>query len=120
LLALLELQLEVEQLDQAGLDSMDEERILQFNKVLNGQLAELKRENSQLEQGLMFQFNMPVYTKMTPQGITSILHERKQVMQAEVDQLTQDLVAFQDIKQLKAWLKKYQIPGPQFFYDDGW
>jgi hypothetical protein len=61
-----------------------------------------------------------MYTKMTPQEMISILHERKQEMQAEVDQLTQDLVAFQDIKQLKAWLKTYKIPPPDFYYDDGW
>jgi hypothetical protein len=30
------------------------------------------------------------------------------------------LVAFQDIKQLKAWLKTYKIPPPDFYYDDGW
>jgi hypothetical protein len=120
LLGLLELQLEVEQLDQAGLDSMDEERILQFNKILNGQLAELKHENDELEFGLLVDFSMPMYTKMTPQEMISILHERKQEMQAEVDQLTQDLVAFQDIKQLKAWLKTYKIPPPDFYYDDGW
>jgi hypothetical protein len=120
LLGLLELQLEVEQLDQAGLDSMDEERILQFNKILNGQLAELKHENDELEFNLLIDFSMPMYTKMTPQEMISILQERKQEMQAEIEQLTQDLVTFQDIKQLKAWLKTYKIPPSDFYYDDGW
>jgi hypothetical protein len=120
LLGLLELQLEVEQLDQAGLDNMDEAGIVQFNKILCGQLAELKHENDELEFNLLIDFSMPMYTKMTPQEMVSILQERKQEMQAEIEQLTQDLVNFQDIKQLKAWLKTYKIPPPDFYYGDGW
>jgi hypothetical protein len=57
---------------------------------------------------------------MTPQEMISILQERKQEMQAEIEQLTQDLVNFQDIKQLKAWLKTYKIPPPDFYYGDDW
>jgi len=49
LLALLELQLEIEQIDQAALDNLTDERIAQYNAMLQGQLKELELDNFRIE-----------------------------------------------------------------------
>lgn len=111
LLGLLELQLEVEQLDQAGLDGMDEARIKQFNKVLSGQVAELKRENDDMEFALKMDFGLPYTMRVTPLSLMRVLREDIDQMQAAIALMAQDAADFQDIQYLKAWLKTYRI-GP--------
>lgn len=118
LLGLLELQLEVEQLDQASLDRMDDARITQFNQVLKGQVAELERDNAQLEFALVRDFQIQAYRRPTPQSVTSLLHEDIAQLQAGIKLMEQDAADFQDIKLLKAWLKNYRIPPVQ--PDDDW
>lgn len=118
LLGLLELQLEVEQLDQAGLDGMDEARIKQFNKVLSGQVAELKRENDDMEFALKMDFGLPYTMRVTPQGLMRVLREDIDQMQAAIALMAQDAADFQDIHYLKAWLKTYRIAPARPEYDD--
>lgn len=118
LLGLLELQLEVEQLDQAGLDRMDDERIAQFNQVLKSQVKELEQDNAQLEFALVRDFNIQAFRRPTPQSVLGLLREDMAQLQSAIGLMEQDAADFQDIKRLKAWLKTYRIPAPQPDYQD--
>lgn len=117
LLGLLELQLQIEQLDQAGLDSMDDERIKQFNKLLAGQVAELEQDNANLEFALTMDFGIERYGRLTPRIVQGILDEDKQQLESVNRQMTEELAGLQDVKNFKAWLKAYRIPRPSD-YDD--
>lgn len=116
LLGLLELQLEVEQIDQAGLDGLSEERIAQYNKLLSGQVRELERENAGLEYAAMVQWDCPSYQRLTPKTLQKHLRTRLGELQSHAAALEQDLVDFQDLKRLKVWLKTYRLPE----YDDAY
>ena len=118
LLGLLELQLEVEQLDQAGLDRMDDERIKQFNKVLAGQVAELERDNADLEYALVMDFQIEAYRRPTPQSVMLLLRDDIEALREVNSVMAQDTADFQNIKQLKDWLKTYRIPPREPDYGD--
>ncbi|CAN7622617.1 J domain-containing protein [Pseudoduganella sp. LjRoot289] len=118
LLGLLELQLEVEQLDQAGLDRMDDARIKQFNKVLAGQVAELERDNADLEFALIMDFEIDAYQRPTPESVLRLLREGMETLRASNRAMEEDMAAFQDIKALKAWLKTYRIQPRESDFDD--
>ncbi|MFM9436195.1 hypothetical protein ACFDR9_003278 [Janthinobacterium sp. CG_23.3] len=79
LLGLLELQLEVEQLDQAGLDNLSEERIKQYNKILEGQLREVERETAEIEYAAAMDMGGEARGRLTPQ--TMLRHLRVDMQQ---------------------------------------
>jgi hypothetical protein len=118
LLALLELQVEVAQIDQAGLDRLDDERIKQYNKILARQLRDLEDETAQLEYGLMQELRLRRYGRLTPKQALDAMGENIAAMRETVAGIARELQEFQDISTLKAWLKTYRIPEPDPYGDD--
>ncbi|MES2264537.1 MAG: molecular chaperone DnaJ [Pseudomonadota bacterium] len=117
-LALLELQLEIEQISQAGLDSLDEGRIKQYNKILTDQVRELEAENIQIEYMMMREMDGP--GRPSPQRVLHAARTDIVETRVQIDNTVRDLADFQDPKALKAWLKTYRIPERDDFYGDGW
>jgi hypothetical protein len=117
LLGLLELQLKVEQIDQAGLNNLSEERIKQYNKILNGQLCELERETAAIEQALAMEMGRHAHGQLTPQLALRCLQGDIAEMKARIDAIVADLEAFTDVNKIKAWLKTYS-PSAAPQYDD--
>jgi hypothetical protein len=115
LLGLLELQ--VEQIDQAGLNNLSEERIKQYNKILNGQLRELERETAAIEQAAAMEMGRHAHGRLTPQQALRCLHGDIAEMKARIDAIVTDLEAFTDVNKLKAWLKTCS-PAAASQYDD--
>lgn len=117
LLSLLELQLEVEQIDQAGLDNLPDERIKQYNKVLQGQVTELERDNFAIERTVDMEFNLQSYRRPKPeQALRTLREELEQLRQLQAHD-EQELASFQDIKTLKAWLNEVELYDPN---DEPW
>jgi hypothetical protein len=108
LLGLLELQLEIAQLDQAGLDNLGEERIRQYNKILEGQLREIERETAHIEYAAMLEAGGGLRGRMTPQALLRATRDDIAEMRAKLDALVADVAAFRDVHKLKAWLKTYR------------
>lgn len=106
LLGLLSLQLEIEQIDQGGLDSLDDEHIKRFNKILNGQIRELEREISSIEH--MMGMSIPATTmgRVTPQSLVKTIDAEVARMRKQNKAMVAELDALRDVPQLKAWLKK--------------
>lgn len=117
LLALLELQVEVAQIDQAGLDSLSDERIKQYNKILAGQLRDQERETAQLEDGPMRDLGLVSYRRLTP---AQALRANVAQMQANVAAIGREVQALGDMTFLKGWLKTCQIPAPAMCQDGDW
>lgn len=106
LLQLLELQLELEHIDQAALNSLSESRLKHFNKILKEQLGELEQEILNIEGGFKAQFRVPPYFDMPPSALISMLNSDITSIQLAIRGLEMDLLAVEDVKLFKSWLKE--------------
>ena len=106
LLKLLELQLELEHIDQATIDSLGEDRLRHYNKVLAGQVLDLEQEIQRIEDGFRAQFGLAPSAAVAPGTILRTLARQMAEVQRGIDDLKSDLRACRDIKGLKAWLKE--------------
>ena len=114
LLELLALQLRVEQIDQSSINSIGDERLRHYNKVLLSQLQELQDEVMSVEMDFKAMTRVAPYEALTPKRVQSILKVDIARLRYDTKCIARDVNAFREIKQLKAWLKDYRIPEPDF------
>ncbi len=105
LLLLLELQLELEHIDQTTINNISSSRLKHYNKILKDQLNELEHEIFVTEDMFKSQFGISPFERLTPNTIMRNLAAEIVGIQQAIRELKSDLLAFQDIKKLKAWLK---------------
>lgn len=106
LLQLLKLQLELEHIDQNAVNNISEERLKHYNKILKEQLAELEQEIMHVEGGFMAQFGISPFERVSPGTIMRDLASEIAEVQHTIRDIKKDVLAFEDIKKVKAWLKK--------------
>ena len=111
LLALLELQLKIEQIDPTALANLARERLAHYNWVLKEQLARLHEQLSET----LAPFEMTLFGrlrgKLTPVAVSRALAEDLRELKTTLREIEADLVSFQDPNRLKASLKHYHA-GP--------
>ncbi|MDR4653146.1 MAG: molecular chaperone DnaJ [Nitrosomonas sp.] len=117
LLKLLELQLAVEQIDQSKLSSLSAERLKHYNKILSDQLAELQDEVMLKEEQIRMMLQLSPFEPLSPNRLVTLLKHDIQAMQAALKGIQNDLQVFQDVKNLKAWLKNFRLPQPESGFD---
>ena len=105
LLQLLELQLELEHIDQFAIDSLSEDRLKYYNKILKDQLGELDDEILYVEGGFRAQFGISPFVEVAPGTIVRDLANDIASLQIEIEDLKRDLLVFDDANAIKAWLK---------------
>ena len=105
LLLLLELQLELEHIDQATINNITAGRLKHYNKILKEQLNELEHEIFHTEDMFKTQFGISPFTQLSPSTIMRNLAADIVGVQHTIRELKDDLLVFQDIKKVKAWLK---------------
>ena len=105
LLLLLELQLELEHIDQTTINNITSNRLKHYNKILKEQLNELEHEIFAIEGMFKSQFGISTFERLTPSTIMRNLAAEIVGIQQAIRELKSDLLAFQDVKKLKAWLK---------------
>lgn len=110
LLQLLELQLAVEQIDQSKINTIADDRLRYYNRILQDQLKQLEHEVLEIEVMLKQQAGFSPYDTLSPQHLIQLVHEDIERLHGEIARIRQDLAAFQEAKHLKAWLKEYRIP----------
>ncbi len=113
LLQLLELQLAVEQIDQGKLNSLAGDRLKHYNKVLQSQLDELREEIRLMDMQVRNMLQLAPFDVLSPRRLPLMLKNDIRTMQNEITRLEHDLRQFQDMRQLKQWLKGYRIPEPE-------
>jgi hypothetical protein len=120
LLKLLELQLAIEQIDQSQLNNINAERLKHYNKILSDQLRELEEEVFLRESEVRRMLNSSPFEPLSPKRMVGLLKQDMRTAQDMIARVQRDLRAFRDVKQLKAWLKGYRIPEPDFdpFFDE--
>jgi hypothetical protein len=119
LLKLLELQLAVEQIDQTKLNNIAADRLKHYNKILNDQLRELQEEVFLKEDQIRMMLHLAPFETLSPKRLVMMVREDVRTMQDMITRIQRDLRTFQNVKNLKAWLKSYRIPEPDFdpFFD---
>ena len=118
LLLLLELQLELEHIDQTTINNISVTRLKHYNKILKEQLNELENEIYTTEDMFKFQFDISPFGRMTPDTHMRNLAANIIRLQQAIRELKNDLLAFRDIKQLKALLKELRQQQKMDYLDD--
>jgi hypothetical protein len=106
LLLLLELQLELEHIDQTTINNLSANRLKHYNKILKEQLNELEQEIFATENMFKMEFDISPFERMTPSSLMRNLAAEIVEIKQAIRELKSDLLAFRDIKILKAWLKE--------------
>ncbi len=106
MLGLLELQLEVEQIDQASLANLSEDRIKQYNKVLKEQLSELESEIDGFVGVASVEMDAGFFDEVTPASMIRELDSDIAHLRLQIALIEKDLQSLRDVKLLKAWLKE--------------
>lgn len=109
LMELLQLQLEAEQIDPARIAGLGEERLKHYNRVLAGQLDELRDQVEMAQQRFCDEFGYSLLTQPKPASLMGLLREQLQLLRYESFQLERQIRALRDDPQaLKPWLKAEQ------------
>jgi PIN domain nuclease of toxin-antitoxin system len=106
LLALLELQLQTEQIDPSHIANASADRLKHYNKVLAEQLAELKREIDGVEIGFCMEFGVSSGKAMNPRKLGELLEQASRQWRTELHQQQRDLRMLSDVPATKRWLKR--------------
>ena len=109
LLQLLALQLEIEQIDQQNLNTLADDRLKHFNKILQEQLSELEQEIDEIELPFRIQLNISPYAKLSPESIIKSLSMNIRDIQFAIKEKQKELDALQDPVLLKSILKSYRL-----------
>ncbi len=108
LLALLTLQLEIEQIDQNTIDNIPLTRLHHYNEVLREQSLELGAEIDDLQNTFKAKHDIAPFAKITPHGLVPILRRDIKAIRDAIKMFAADIVAFRDVANVKAWLKAYR------------
>lgn len=108
LLGLLELQLEIEQIDQAKINVIAEEKLIYYNKVLAEQNVKLRDEIQATEMSFRLRFGMPPIIKLSPGAIIRRLQDDIRDLKNDIEEINKDITSFQNVKKIKSWLKTIQ------------
>jgi hypothetical protein len=109
LLQLLALQLEIAQIDQAHLNTITEDKLKQFNKVLQAQFGELEQEIRQIEYPFRAQLKTSWHSSLQPQQVLKLLAFDIKEMQLVLKSAKAELQEFRNPINLKAALKSYRF-----------
>ncbi len=105
LLALLQLQLQIEQIDESHIANAGEQRLKHYNKVLGEQLGELKAEVERVEMAFRMEFGLPPGWGLNPRKLGELLQQTQAQWRAELGQQQRELSMLADVAATKRWLK---------------
>ncbi|URX63355.1 J domain-containing protein [Luteibacter anthropi] len=105
LLDLLELQLELEHIDRSVLESVSEERLNRWNKILKEQLRGLDQELSEIKIEYAIRSGMRPGHPVSPRNVKYALNTNINQLRNGVRVFEEDLRVFDDPRKLKSWLK---------------
>jgi hypothetical protein len=110
LLQLLELQLRFEQVDATKVDTIAEDRLRHYNTILDEQATQLELELHEVELRFRLELASSPSARLSPKQIIARLGADTDDLKRRAAMLRRDLEAFQDVRQLKVWLKSFAAP----------
>ncbi|RMM81418.1 DnaJ domain-containing protein [Pseudomonas coronafaciens pv. striafaciens] len=105
LLALLQMQMEIEQIEQTHIDSISEKRLKHFNRILSEQLRELEDEIHDRKMMIRERFLMDPYEDIRPKTVNGKCAKQLKAIREHLDESQDELQELADPKNLKAWLR---------------
>lgn len=113
LLDLLEIQLELEQIDQAALDNISEDRLKRWNAILKDQLHDLDMELAEVGSGFMVRCGMNPMQRASTRAVKRALSMNIADLREYTKAFEQNLRVFDDPARLKTWLRqmKWELAG---------
>ncbi|MET4575555.1 J domain-containing protein [Ottowia thiooxydans] len=106
LLALLQLQLQIEQLNLQDVASMADEKLRRFNRVLKEQDQSLRQEHEQLAMQIRDGLDLPWNSSVTERSIEAALRAQIQQLQSYIAMMQHDLVSIRQDAALKRWVRQ--------------
>lgn len=108
LLALLELQLQIEQIDATHVAQASEARLKHYNKVLAEQLAELKAEIQAVEMAWRMEFGLDPdpFSLTDPRKLDRELDATRSLWRGDLARMQRELRMFAEVPATKRWLKR--------------
>ena len=106
LLQLLELQLEIEHIDQTAINSLSEERLAHYNKILKEQLVELEEQVRFVDYDFRMRFGIDPFASLKPESLMRILERDIVLARQALRDIESDVNATQNLASLKALLKE--------------
>jgi hypothetical protein len=106
LLALLELQLQIEQIDATHIANAGAARLKHYNKVLAGQLEELKAEIVETEMRWRMEFGLEPWTGTDPRKLLDVIRHAEHAYRGDLARSQRDLAMLADVPATKRWLNR--------------
>lgn len=106
LLHMLELQIQLQQIDQAVLNEMSGERLSHFIRLLGDQVAELDRALLEAESRFSQSYGIEIIHAVTPEQALMLMKSQSHELRLVVDAIEQDLAQLDDPKAFKRWLRE--------------
>ncbi|MFA1030462.1 DnaJ domain protein [Pseudomonas syringae pv. helianthi] len=105
LLALLQMQMEIEQIDQTHIDSLSDKRLKHFNRILSEQLRELEDEIHDRKMLIREQFLMDPYEDLKPRTVNAQCAKQLEALREVLEEAQDELQALTEPRSLKLWLR---------------
>lgn len=118
LLALLQLQLQVEQVDSHAVAGMADEKLRTFNRALKAQAQSLHNEVLQLEARMRQAFGI-AYGPVTPASLDMALRHQASQIKELIAHMQSEIRLVQDDRELKIWIKSQQAMAHDDFVMSG-
>ena len=115
LLALLRLQLEYNRIDQTHLETLAEDQLKYYNKILKQQADELGEELFVLQSQLSAALGKPLMMVGSAVGLELTFNSDVQALKRSVKDVKREVKELSDPAYLKGWLKTYKIQKPSDF-----
>ncbi|MFD1142385.1 hypothetical protein ACFQ4C_14765 [Larkinella insperata] len=109
LMALLRLQLEFNRIDQDHLETLAEQQVKYYNKILNQQTQELAEQVASLQWRLSVLSGRTLPVTVSPASLEHRLKADVQELKRAIKNLKSELTAFQSTTVLNQWLKSYRM-----------
>ncbi len=106
LLALMQLQLEIEQVDRSQITAAPPERVRRFNKLLAEQLEEIEEEIVAREMHLCMHYGLVQEWRLNPMRLNDLIDGQVQEFEVGLFQINRDRAALGDQAGFKHWLKQ--------------
>lgn len=119
LMALLKLQLRIEQAEPGAVARLASDKLQALTHLLKKQVQVLQQDLRTLEFQLMDEFGFPDYATLSAATLQSHLRERKQYLQADIAAMEADLQRVLNDAQFKRWLKEQHDLAADSFDDPG-
>lgn len=108
LLALLELRLRFEQVDEAAVHTIADDRLAHFNRLLTEQAHQLQAELATVEAPWRHQLELAQRAKLAPPLVQARIRADLADLASAITNVRRDLARLVDLAELRAWLRAAQ------------